>query len=120
MVDPKRLDELSETWPVHGMRFQNPIGECWKISVVEISDSQTATADETTVVLRFDLAPDHSGQRQTKSQRHLTLTFPDFKHIRDLPTATRYAESLHIAILEFLSEESVSETRILNSRIIPE
>jgi hypothetical protein len=90
------------------MQFQYATGK-WNCSVVEITHSSSAT-DETTVVLRFDLVPDDSG-RQRILQRHLTLTFADFKYIRDVSTAQRYAEGLHSAILDFLCSETVRDAR---------
>jgi hypothetical protein len=108
MVDRKELDELSKIWPVHGMQFQYSTGK-WNCSVVELTHS-SPTIDETTVVLRFDLVPDDSTRQETL-QRHLTLTFADFKSIRDVSTALRYATGLHTAILDFLCSEAVSDTR---------
>jgi hypothetical protein len=107
MVDPKELDKLSKTWPVHGRQFQYPTGK-WNCSVVEITASSAAT-DETTVVLRFDLVPDDSGRHML--QRHLTLTLADFTSIRDVTKALWYAEGLHLAIMDFLCSEALSDTR---------
>ena len=51
MVDPKRLDELCQSWPEHGMQWPLPTGK-WNTNVVEIIDSSTASGtDETTLVL---------------------------------------------------------------------
>jgi hypothetical protein len=108
MVDRKELDKLSEVWPVHGRQFEYKSGK-WNCSVANIIQSSTS-ADEMTVVLRFDLVSDVSAQKPV-SGRSLTLTFRKFEFIKDVSTAMQYAQSLHLAILDFLVSKAINYTR---------